>query len=178
MVKIVRRKVTSPEAQLLLKEIQKTPYIVGYSYKEWREAENIRVAEDSHGNLMGVSLNIDFGKNWTKIAVLYVREANRGRGIGKRLFYSAFEEAIARKRHVYTISSNPMVIKMMADLEFTTFSSLLNFPKAYQSERRLIYIHMLAWLANLYRIKEMMRKHWIYDEEEQFIYGIHRSSSR
>ncbi|MBK4728894.1 GNAT family N-acetyltransferase [Oxynema sp. CENA135] len=178
MIKIVRRKVTSLEAQLLVKEIQKTPYIVGYSDKEWKEAENIRVAEDRQGNLMGVSLNIDFGKNWTKIAVLYVREADRGRGIGKRLFYSAFEEAIARKRHVYTISGNPIVIKMMADLEFATFPSLLQFPQAYQSERRIVYVHMLAWLANLYRIKEMMRKHWVYDEEEQFIYGIHLSSSR
>lgn len=173
MIKIVRRKVTSLEAQLLVKEIQKTPYIVGYSDKEWKEAENIRVAEDSQGNLMGVSLNIDFGKNWTKIAVLYVREAYRGRGIGKRLFYSAFEEAIARKRHVYTISGNPIVIKMIADLEFTTFPSLLQFPEAYQTEKMAIYLHMMTWLSNFYRISEMMRKHWVYDEKKQSVYAIY-----
>ncbi|MGL4499110.1 MAG: GNAT family N-acetyltransferase, partial [Planktothrix sp.] len=78
MVKIIERNVTPDEAELLVKEIQGTPYIVGYSRKEWLQAENIRIAEDDNGHLMGVSLNSDFGQNWTKIAVLYVREDYRG----------------------------------------------------------------------------------------------------
>ncbi|MGL4502064.1 MAG: GNAT family N-acetyltransferase, partial [Planktothrix sp.] len=78
MVKIIQRTVTPDEAELLVKEIQGTAYIVGYSRQEWLQAENIRIAEDDNGHLMGVSLNSDFGQNWTKIAVLYVREDYRG----------------------------------------------------------------------------------------------------
>ena len=69
MVKIIQRNVTPDEANLLVKEIQGTPYIVGYTFSEWMQAENIRIAEDDNGHLMGVSLNSDFAQNCTKIAV-------------------------------------------------------------------------------------------------------------
>lgn len=176
MSKIIQRKVTSDEAELLVKEIQQTPYIVGYSGQEWRQAENIRVAEDENGHLIGVSLNTDFGQNWTKISVLYVREEFRGQGIGKSLFYAAFEDAIARGRNVYTISANPIVIMMINQLGFSTFTSLLSFPAAHQNQKGIIYGHTLKWLANFYRVKELIRKHYVFQLKEQFIYAIRLTS--
>lgn len=176
MSKIIQRKVTPDEADLLVKEIQQTPYIVGYSRQEWLQWSNIRVAEDENGHLIGVSLNTDFGQNWTKISVLYVREEFRGQGIGKRLFYAAFEDAIARGRNVYTISANPIVILMINELGFSTFSSLLSFPAAHRNQSGIIYWHTLKWLANLYRVKELIRKHYVFQLKEQFkeqfIYAI------
>jgi GNAT superfamily N-acetyltransferase len=172
MVKIIRRTVTPDEAELLVKEIQGTPYIVGYSRQEWLQAENIRIAEDDNGHLMGVSLNSDFGQNWTKIAVLYVREDYRGQGVGKGLFYAAIEEAIARNRNVYTISANPVVIQMIHDLGFATFPSLFSFPENLQNHRASIYRHTLKWLANFYRIQEIIRKHYVFKLKEDFVYAI------
>jgi GNAT superfamily N-acetyltransferase len=176
MVKIIQRKLTADEADLLVKEIQGTPYIVGYTFKEWMDAENIRVAEDEKGYLMGVSLNTEFGKTWTKIAVLYVREEFRGQGIGKRLFYAAVEEAIDQGRNLYTISANPIVINMIHDLEFSTFPSLLAFPETAQTHRFTIYSHTLKWLANVYHLKELIRKHYVYQLKENFVYAIRLGS--
>lgn len=176
MVNIIQRKLTADEAELLVKEIQGTPYIVGYTFKEWIHAENIRVAEDEQGHLMGVSLNIEFGKNWTKIAVLYVREQFRGQGVGKRLFYAACEEAIAKGRNLYTISANPIVINMIHDLEFSTFSSLFAFPETAQTHKLTIYSHTLKWLANVYHLKEIIRKHYAYQLKENFVYAIRLGS--
>jgi len=176
MVKIIHRKLTANEAELLVKEIQGTPYIVGYTFKEWMQAENIRMAEDENGHLMGVSLDTEFGKNWTKIAVLYVRKQFRGQGIGKRLFYAACEEAIAHGRNLYTISANPIVINMIHDLEFSTFPSLFAFPEAAQTHKRTIYSHTLKWLANFYHLKELIRKHYVYKSKEKFVYAIRLGS--
>lgn len=176
MEKIIHRKVTPDEAELLVKEIQKTPYIVGYTLSEWLQAENIRIAEADNGHLMGVSLNIDFGQNWTKIAVLYVRETYRGCGLGKRLFYAAVEEAIARNRNLYTITANPIVMQMINNFGFTTFPSLFSFPESLQAHRLTIYGHTLKWLANFYRIREIIRKHYVYKLKENFVYAIRLTS--
>ena len=171
MVEIVKRKLSQQEAEFLVAEIQQTPYIVGYSVREWLAADRILVAEDDR-SLMGVCFSYDFSPNWTKIAVLFVREEFRGRGIGKRLFYQAVREVAATEKNAYTISANPIVIEMMEDLGFSLFSSLLRLPENCQSDALLFYRHSLQWLLNLYRIRELLRKTIVYRSQPPFIFGV------
>ncbi len=172
MSNIVKRKVNELEAALLIEQIKSTPNIVGYTMKEWLKCEHIMVAEDDRGQLLGACLNYDFAKNWTKIAALYVFEEFRGRGIGTALFDRSFNDAIDRHQHVYTISRNPIVIKKMNELNFTTFNSLLNFPDRFKSDRLDFYAHSLQWLSSTYRIQEIVRKQIAFPAQQDFIYGI------
>ena len=57
--RIIQRQISEAEAKLLIQRIKKTPYIMGYTLKEWLTAKNITVAEDENGNLAGVCLNFD-----------------------------------------------------------------------------------------------------------------------
>jgi predicted GNAT family acetyltransferase len=172
MQKIIKRKIKRSEAKLLIKHIRFTPNIIGYSLKEWLNAEHIIVAEDENEQLLGACLNYDISEKWTKIAALYVFEEFRNQGIGKALFYESFNDAMKRQKNVYTISSNPIVIKSMTQLEFTTFKNLLDFPKDYQAHQSMIYAHTFQWLLNPYRIQEIIRKKIVYKLNDPFFYGL------
>jgi GNAT superfamily N-acetyltransferase len=171
-VKINKRKIEVSEAELIVEKIKSTPNIVGYTTDEWLKGEHIIIAEDDRGQLLGACFNYDFAKNWTKIAALYVLEEFRGRGIGKKLFYSSFDDAIQRDKNVYTISRNPTVIKIMNELEFTLFDSFFKFPDRFKLDRLDFYIHSSQWLASPYRIQEIVRKQIAFPSQQDFIYGV------
>lgn len=169
---IKKRKITESEAKLLAQAIRATPNIIGYSLNEWMEAEDVVVAEDDRDNLVGVCLSYNFHKHWTKIAALFVFENYRSKGIGKSLFYAAFNNAMERSKNVYTISANPVVIKMMKDLEFLLFKSLFDFPKPYKKYKLAFCFHHIKWAMNSYRIQELIRKKITYPEQKSFVYGL------
>lgn len=169
--KIIKRKITENEAKFLIKKIRLTPKIIGYSLKEWL-AEDMMVAEDEAGNLVGACLSYDFHKDWTKIAALFVFEDYRSKGIGKSLFYASVKDAMERSKNVYIISANPVVIKMMKDLDFSIFRSLLNFPKPYKEYELAFCFHHIKWMMNSYRIQELIRKRINYPDQKSFIYGL------
>ncbi|MBD2363434.1 GNAT family N-acetyltransferase [Anabaena minutissima FACHB-250] len=173
MIKICKRKVTKSEAELLIREIKLTPNIIGYSLTEWMAAEHIMVAENEDSKMLGVCLNYDFHEHWYKIAALFVFEEFRGKGIGKLLFYEAYKDAERRHKNVYTISANRMVIKMMEDLNFLLFNSLLDLPTTVSQYRFNFYWHSLGWVVSFYRIKEIIRKSIAYNDHINFVYGIH-----
>ncbi|NEQ11446.1 MAG: GNAT family N-acetyltransferase [Moorea sp. SIO4E2] len=169
--KIIKRKITEQEAKLLIKEIMSTPKIIGYSLREWM-AEDIMVAEDKDCHLVGACLSYNFHKDWTKIAVLFVFEDYRGKGIGKSLLYAAFNDAMERRKNVYTISANSVVIKMMKDLDFLIFDSLFNFPTPYKEYELAFCLHHIKWVINFYRIQEIIRKKIAYPNQQTFVYGF------
>ncbi|MBU7585133.1 MAG: GNAT family N-acetyltransferase [Nostoc sp. TH1S01] len=173
MVKILKRKVTKSEAELLVKQIKLTPNIIGYSLTEWLAAEHVIVAEDEDCKMLGVCLNYDINKYWYKIASLFVFEEFRGKGIGKLLFYESYKYAVKRHKNAYTISANKIVIKMMRDLDFLLFDNLLNLPKMVSKHKLVLCLHSLIWITNLYRIQEVIRKSIVYQNHTNFIYGIH-----
>ncbi len=170
--RIIQRQISEAEAKLLIQRIKKTPYIMGYTLKEWLTAKNIMVAEDENGNLTGVCLNYNLHQKWHKIAALFVLEEFRGRGIAKSLFYASVEKALERQNHIYANSANPIVIKMMNDLSFLQFENLANFPIEYSEDKWFIYSHSLKWLFNSYRVREIIRKKLVYGLKEPFVYGI------
>ncbi len=172
MLRIVKRKVNESEAKLLVHLIKSTPNIIGYTLKEWLDAEYVFVAEDEHGLLLGACFNYDIDRDWNKIAALYVLEEFRNRGLGKALFCESFNDAMTRNKNVYTISCNPVVLNIMSELEFTTFANLIEFPRAYTDDRISFYIHTLEWLSNAYRIKEIVRKQFVCRPQQPFVYGV------
>ena len=170
--RIIQRQISEAEAKLLIQRIKKTPYIMGYTLKEWLTAKNIMVAEDENGNLAGVCLNYDLDWKWHKIAALFVLEEFRGKGIGKSLFYASVEKALKRKKNIYASSANPIVIKMMDALGFLKIDNLIDFPMEYSEDKWFIYSHSLKWLFNSYRVREIIRKKAVYGLREPFVYGI------
>lgn len=172
MFKIIKRKVTQSEAELLVNAIKLTPNIMGYSYTEWLSAEHIIVAEDENGKMLGACLNYDFHEHWSKIAALFVFEEFRSRGIGKSLFYQSCQDALNRNKNIYTISANKIIIKMMADLNFVMFNNLSSLAKNNQQYQVIFYWHSLLWLMNFYRIQEITRKSILYKHYTNFVYGI------
>jgi predicted GNAT family acetyltransferase len=172
MSKIVKRKVNELEARILIHHIKSTPNIIGYTLNEWLNAEHIFIAEDEQGQLLGACFNYDINENWNKIAALYVLEEFRGRGLGKDLFYESFNDAINRHKNVYTISCNPIILNILNELEFTTFTNLIEFPRTYMDDRIGFYIHTLEWLSSAYRIKEIIRKQFVCRHQQPFVYGL------
>jgi predicted GNAT family acetyltransferase len=170
MFKLVKRKVTTSEANLLIDKIKLTPYIMGYSFKEWMSAENIIVAENETGHLVGVCFSYDFHEHWRKIAVLFVIEKFRNKGIGKLLFYESCQDAIKMGKKIYTISANPYVIKMIQNLDFILFDSLMDLPKI--EDKLIFYFHSIKWLINFYRLQEIARKLIVYKNHQKFFYCI------
>jgi predicted GNAT family acetyltransferase len=172
MIKIIKRKITQSEAELLIIEIKLTPNIMGSALTEWMAAEHIIVAENEDGKMLGACLNYDFHEHWNKIAALFVFNDFRGRGIGKLLFYESYQDAVRRNKNVFTNSANQIVIKMMKDLNFIMFNNLLDLPSVINQYQLTFYWHSLVWLMNLYRIQEIIRKTIVYGYHTNFVYGI------
>jgi GNAT superfamily N-acetyltransferase len=173
MVKIYKRKITQSEAELLIKQIKLTPNIIGYSLTEWMAAEHIIVAENEAGKILGVCLNYDFNQHWHKIAALFVFEEFRGQGIGKLLFYESYQDGVRRHKNIYTISANPIVIKMMKDLNFVLFNNLFSEIKINNKSKLTLIWHSVLWLMKLYRLQEIIRKSIAYKNRTKFVYGIY-----
>lgn len=172
MVNIIKRKIKKCESELVVEKIKSTPDIIGYSSRELISADHIMVAENDEGKILGVCLNYNFHNEWSKIAALFVIEEFRGQGIGKSLFYTSCRDAIARRKNIYTISANPIVIKMMKDLNFETCKNLLRLSQAYRKYQLVFYCHSIQWLVNLYRIKEIIRKRIVYNSKKKFVFGL------
>jgi GNAT superfamily N-acetyltransferase len=172
MPKIIKRKINASEAKLLVERIKSTPNIIGYTIEEWLDSEHVFIAEDQQSQLQGACLNYDIARDWTKIAVLYVLDEFRNQGIGKALFHESFNDSIERHKNVYTISCNPIVISLMRELEFTTFSSLQDFPASHMADQVDFYLHTLQWLASPYRIMEITRKQFVCRPQQPFLYGL------
>jgi len=169
MFQIVNRKINYSEANFIIKNIKQTPNIMGYSSKEWIASEHIMIAEDENQNIVGVCLNYDFHEDWCKIAALFVLKDYRGLGLGKSLFYQSYNNAIERGKNIYTISANPIVLKMMKELDFLTVEKLNHVPNKYKN---IFYLHTIKWIINLFRIKEILRKKLIFGDSKDFLYGL------
>ena len=172
MFKINSRKLTEQEAILLVENIKLITEITGYSLKEWLTFESVLVAEDREENMLGVCLAYDFSSNWSFISVLFVLEKFRGKGIGQQLFKEACRRILFRKRNIYTSSRNPVVIKMMKQLNFILFDTLYVLPQPFKKYELDFLLRGIKWITSFYRMKELSRKYLKYKEKRKFVYGI------
>jgi len=171
--KIIKRKLNENEIALMVAEIKKTPHISAYSKLEWKNCQNLFVAQNDEGEMLGACLNDDFQKSWTEIAALFVLENYRGVGIGKELFKMSLIDIIARKRNVLAMSNNPFVVKMMKEYRLETFDSLENLPDPYRQHSFILNsFYEIRWFLNWYRITEIIRKKFVFGAKAKFTYGL------
>lgn len=172
MFTIVERYLECYEIEQIIKEIRCTPNITGYSVREWQSFPPILVAENQQQEMMGICFNDDFHPDWTKLDVLLVLERFRGRGIGKKLFCYSVEQTLNKGRKLYTASRNPILIKLMQELDFLIFDDIFHLPEPYRKYQAIFNFHNLKWAMSTYRVKEFVRKQLVYPSQPPFIYGI------
>ena len=170
-IEFTKRKITLLEAKLMVEHVKLTPNIVGYTAQEWMDSEHTVVAQTG-STLIGACLSYNFHQKWRKVAALIINKEFRNHGAGKALFYKACDDAAAAGKSVYTVSANPIVIKMMSDLGFEKFSSLGSLTRKYPYCGLSICLHSLLWLMHWYRLKETIRKTLQYSRESSFVFGI------
>ncbi len=150
-IKITPRWLTSREANQLETELKSTPNILGYTAGELQHFPNVLVAETPSGEFAGACISKDLLFNWTDIAMLYVLPKFRGYGIGGKLFREAFARAQARRRHIYVLSRNPSVIRLMEQSEMKIARAAWQAPLA-------LHLYNQYHMSSLYRLSEAIRK--------------------
>jgi len=173
MFDIRKKLLTKEEAKLLVREIKKTPNISGYSIWEWIDCQNVFIAVDHEGQILGASLNDDFGADWTEIAVLFVLEKHRENGICRALYNISCEDIINRKRNVLIMSREPIVSEMIRKSNLDVLPTLNNLPESYrQHQLKLTLYYKFRYFMNLYRNFEILRKRLTYGKNTSLIYGL------
>jgi len=147
---LTHRALTAEEAACLHRELKTTPNILGYTVREIVGFEDVFVAE-CDGEFGGVCISKDLLFSWTDIAVLYVLPDFRGRGVGRELYTAAWERAQQRKRHIFTLSRNASVLRMMEDFGMEMSCSMWRAPLA-------VHLHMNRHMMSVYRFRESIRK--------------------
>ena len=161
--KIIKRSLSEKEIELLIKEVKTTPNIIGYTKREWSKFKNIWVAE-TENELVGVLVAINLPYNWIDIAVLYVLKPYRNKGIGRELIDTTTTLIETKGNNLYMVSSNPMVIKNMEEINMTLVNSPFKLPLAIQ-------LFNIRYALNLFRIYEAIRKAVKMKREHRFVYG-------
>jgi GNAT superfamily N-acetyltransferase len=167
---LTHRKLTYEEAATLHEELKTTPNILGYTINELTRFQDVFVAA-VEGQFAGVCISKDLRFGWTDIAVLYVLPAFRGLGLGTELYTAAYQRAEQRGRHIFTLSSNPQVIRLMERFGMEQTKSMLKAPLA-------VHLHMNRHMMSLYRIKEAIRKSKAMKRESAFIAGMKRQGMK
>lgn len=161
---IRERRVTKEEAQELIREIRRSPNILGYTEREWREFPFTWVAEVD-GRLAGVCCNIDLLAGWTEMAAIYVREEFQGHSIGRKLFTASVSSVEQRGRSMYIASRNPRLVKLMREWGMTIRPHPFGLPPP-------IVLAKLKYFLNAYRIVEFVRKAVAFSHRLPFAFGI------
>ncbi|HBG81682.1 TPA: hypothetical protein DDW69_02455 [candidate division CPR2 bacterium] len=160
-----KRSLTDKEAELLIREIRSLPGIIAYTKKDLKRFKEVWVAE-IEGKFIGVVVNKDFWQDWTEVKILFVKEEYRDQGIGLDLFKTALNSIKERKRNLYVVSRNPIVVKWMKD-EKIPLLKIYQLPIA-------IRLNIIKKSLNLQRIFEYLRKALILRNKHKWVYGVKR----
>ena len=166
MTEFIRRSLTRDEAETLHALIRLTPNILGYRTAELMGFNDVWIAE-WEGTFAGACLLVDLPLGWTEIAVLYVLEEFRGKGIGKELFDRAWRMAQDRKRSIYVISRDASVLKLMRERGMRIERNLLKAPLA-------VHLYNGKYMASPYRIGEALRKIPLSRGKPPFLFGVRK----
>ncbi|HZP81280.1 MAG TPA: GNAT family N-acetyltransferase [Chthonomonadaceae bacterium] len=163
---LTHRPFTPDEALRLHEELKTTPNIFGYTVEELLRFRDVFVAE-IEGAFAGTCVSKDLLFGWTDIAVLYVLPAYRGRGLGTELYTAAWERAVQRGRHIFTLSRSPEVIHLMERFGMKMTGAMWRAPLA-------VHLHMNRHMMSRYRIKEAIRKSRQMKSDTPLLSGVKR----
>lgn len=147
---LTHRLLTHTESALLHIELKTTPNILGYTIEELNGFRDVIVAEVG-GCFAGVCISKDLLFRWTDIAVLYILPEFRGQGLARELYTFAWNKAVSRDRHIFTLSCSPEVVHFMQDFGMKTTKSFWKMPLA-------VHLYMNRHMMSRYRISESIRK--------------------
>lgn len=168
-----KRDLKPAEIQLLIREIKKSANISAYSARDWRRCKNIFVVENEAGDLAGACFNDDFSREWTEIAVLFVLEEHREKGLCTALMAESLRDLRLRNRNVLIMTRNPYVKKLIAKFDFQTSADLGSASFLSKKQRFLLTKwYTIRWLCNTYRIYELIRKRFRFGPKEPYLYGL------
>ncbi len=159
-MEIQKRNLTIREAEVISKEIRLTNNIIGYKTGELTSFKNTFVAKDE-GRLIGILSYVELN-GWVDLKILLIIKEYRGKGYGKELFEYTFDRVQELNKSIYTVTRNPIVIRLLKNKGFKK-TNLLKLPIA-------VILHQAKMILSIYRIREYVRKRPKIKSGEKFQY--------
>jgi GNAT superfamily N-acetyltransferase len=160
--KIIKRKLSRPEAEDFATQITKTPNIVGYLPEELQAFKTVLVIEKNN-EARGLLVYIEAQK-FIDLKILLVKEEYRGKGLGSKLFTEFIKMFDKTDKPIYTVTRSEAVIAMLKPSDFQAIG-LLSLPLP-------CILHQSKMVFSLYRTKEYLRKLIKYRRQDKFTYYI------
>lgn len=123
-ISLTKRNLTDQEITKLIKEIKKFPNLVAGNKKRWKDLDEVYVAT-LNKKLVGACGTSTF-INWLKIGPFVVLEKYHGKGYGKKIIESVVNDN--KDKNLFTVSSNPVVWKIMKNISFQQVNSFWELP--------------------------------------------------
>lgn len=161
-IRIVQRPLKRDEAEAFSREMMLTPNITGYRYEELMRLDHVLVMEAA-GTAVGL-LAFAEADQFIDLKILLVKASERGKGYGTHLMEFALKRFSKINKPVYSVTRNPIVIKMLTEAGFTKVS-FFQLPLACQ-------LHQSKMAFSLYRIIETLRKSKAFPHQPAFSYYI------
>lgn len=169
-IEIIKRQLSEDEAREVVHEIRDLDTITGYSISEWtRTREVFAAVEKSTGRVCGVALVHHLFDRWSEIAVVYVREGDRCRGIGRALVERCMADIAGHGRRALMFFCSDDMERLARSLDLSISGGEKQFINA--SLRRWVFIrcvYPIQWLSNSYRRSEIRRKTAQFGRKFQF----------
>ena len=165
------QQLTLDEVIIIQKWIYQTSNIIFYSKRELLQLESkyvIKIHQDDQ--LIGCCLlkKIGWTNQWSEIAVLIVDTKFENQGLASQLFDQAVEILESNGESIYTVSRNPKVIHLATRCGFQVMS-VFKYPTQ-------IAVDNLLYICSFGRIKESIRKFFVFGNQPQFQYLIREST--
>lgn len=162
MSRIVRRKLTNEEVDLLIHDTKSFPSLVYVSKERWLGFENPYIIGESD-NFAGVCMVYEL-KDWIKIGPLVVLKKYQSKGFGKQLLYQIVKDY--KDKNIFITSSNTNVKKILDKFNFTYINNYFSLP----FEMKLFLIKQLYEHFNFNMLVEFIRKFFTLSRRKRYYY--------
>ncbi|MFB8027802.1 MULTISPECIES: hypothetical protein [unclassified Streptomyces] len=155
-----RRPLTRPEAAEVMREIRQSPHITGYSAGEWTgRRDTFALVDTGTGRLAGALLVHHLAGRWSEIAVVFLFDEYRGRGLGQRMLRGALCALEPGGRDLLLFFCSSGMGRIAGESGFDVLAGEAEFTRG--SLRRRLFLSVLykaQWLCSAYRLREIRRK--------------------